>query len=100
MFSTAACTWAKTLLRLQVWNLFTNSEQIMRAADCKSWRKRPQAFFDKLKSGQLIAARFEGLLHVLLVSLDHLLAHVTRTTSEFFKIPHSSFTGENLNIQS
>ena len=30
-----ACTWAKILLSLQVWNLFAFSEQIMRAADCK-----------------------------------------------------------------
>ena len=64
MFSTAAhprvaslapsgqftfCTWAKTLLRLQVWNLFAYGEQIMRAADCKNWRKSPKGFFAKLK---------------------------------------------------
>ena len=49
-FSTAACTWAKTLLRLQVWNLFAYGEQIMRAADCKNWRKSPKGFFDKLNT--------------------------------------------------
>ena len=48
-FSAAACTWTKTHLRLQVWNLFANREQIMRAADCKTWRKRPKDFFDKRK---------------------------------------------------
>ena len=34
-FSPGACTWAKILLSLHVWNLFAFSEQIMRAADCK-----------------------------------------------------------------
>jgi len=34
-FFAAACTSQKTLLGLQVWNLFAFSEQIMRAADCK-----------------------------------------------------------------
>ena len=34
-FFAAACTSQKTLLSLQVWNLFAFSEQIMRAADCK-----------------------------------------------------------------
>ena len=34
-FFAAACTSQKTLLRLQVWNLFAHGEQIMRAADCK-----------------------------------------------------------------
>ena len=34
-FSPGACTWAKILLSLQVWNLSAFSEQIMRAADCK-----------------------------------------------------------------
>ena len=33
-----------------MWNLFAYGEQIMRAADCKSWRKSPKGFFDKLKS--------------------------------------------------
>ena len=44
------CTWQKIHLRLQVWNLFAYSEQIMRAADCKNWRKSPKGFFDKLQA--------------------------------------------------
>ena len=44
-FSTAACTWAKTLLRLQVWNLFAYGEQIMRAADCKNLAEKPEGVF-------------------------------------------------------
>ena len=47
-FSAGACTWQKIHLRLQVWNLFAYGEQIMRAADCKNWRKSPKGFFDKL----------------------------------------------------
>ena len=47
-FSAGACTWQKIQLRLQVWNLFAYGEQIMRAADCKNWRKSPKGFFDKL----------------------------------------------------
>ena len=47
-FSAGACTWQKIHLRLQVWNLFAYGEQIMRAADCKKWRKSPKGFFDKL----------------------------------------------------
>ena len=49
-FSAGACTWQKIHLRLQVWNLFAYGEQIMRAADCKNWRKSPKGFFDKLRS--------------------------------------------------
>ena len=48
LFSAGACTWQKIHLRLQVWNLFAYGEQIMRAADCKNWRKSPKGFFDKL----------------------------------------------------
>ena len=44
-FSTAACTWAKILLRLQVWNLFVCDEQILRAADCKNLSKSPEGDF-------------------------------------------------------
>ena len=44
-FSAGACTWQKIHLRLQVWNLFAYGEQIMRAADCKNWRKSPKGFF-------------------------------------------------------
>ena len=51
LFLTAACTWTKTLFRLQVWNLFALGEQIMRAADCKNWRKSPKGIFDNLKPG-------------------------------------------------
>ena len=39
-FLPRACTWAKILLSLQVWNLFAFSEQIMRAADCKPFAKK------------------------------------------------------------
>ena len=49
-FSAGACTGQKILLRLQVWNLSETGRQIMRAADCKNCRKRPEAFFDKLKT--------------------------------------------------
>ena len=34
----------KTLLSLQVWNLFAYGEQIMRAADCNFYQKK-QGFF-------------------------------------------------------
>ena len=40
-----ACTWAKILLSLQVWNLFAFSEQIMRAADCKPFVQKGQSPF-------------------------------------------------------
>ena len=44
-FFAAACTSQKTLLGLQVWNLFAFSEQIMRAADCKPFvKKGPRPF--------------------------------------------------------
>ena len=39
-FFAGAYTWQKTLLSLQVWNLFAFSEQIMRAADCKPFIKK------------------------------------------------------------
>ena len=48
-FLTAACTWAKIRIRLQVWNLFTAGKQIMRATDCKKLAEKPEGFFDKLK---------------------------------------------------
>ncbi len=38
-----ACTSQKTLLSLQVWNLFAFSEQIMRAADCKPFLNSTEA---------------------------------------------------------
>ena len=44
-FSPAACTWAKTLLRLQVWNLSVKDRQIMRAADCKELTESPEGDF-------------------------------------------------------
>ena len=47
-FSVAACMWTKTLLRLQVWNLFGMDEQIVRAADCKKCQKAPRGIFDSL----------------------------------------------------
>ena len=50
-FSTAACTWAKTHLRLQVWNLFVVDEQIMRAADCKKPSKSPKGDFRRPEGG-------------------------------------------------
>ena len=50
-FSTAACTWAKTLLRLQVWNLFAYGEQIMRAADCKNLSESPEGDFRQPEPG-------------------------------------------------
>jgi hypothetical protein len=43
-FFAAACTSQKTLLSLQVWNLFAYGEQIMRAADCNFYQKK-QGFF-------------------------------------------------------
>jgi len=44
-FLTAACTWAKILLRLQVWNLSAECGQIMRVADCKKLAEKPEGFF-------------------------------------------------------
>jgi hypothetical protein len=58
-FLTAACTWAKIHLRLQVWNLFANSEQIMRAADCKKLAEKPEGIFR-----QAHAARSGGVYFV------------------------------------
>ncbi len=48
-FFAAACTSQKTLLSLQVWNLFAFSEQIMRAADCKPIVQKGFAFLDKIR---------------------------------------------------
>ncbi|MDD6855496.1 MAG: hypothetical protein PUD66_03550, partial [Oscillospiraceae bacterium] len=53
-FSTAACTWAKTLLRLQVWNLFAYGEQIMRAADCKNLSESPEGDFRQPEGRQVL----------------------------------------------
>ena len=44
-FFAAACTSQKTLLSLQVWNLFAFSEQIMRAADCKPFVQKGRCPF-------------------------------------------------------
>ena len=44
-FFAAACTSQKTLLSLQVWNLFAESVQIMRAADCKPFVLKGQSPF-------------------------------------------------------
>ena len=44
-FLTAACTWAKIRIRLQVWNLFTAGKQIMRAADCNKLAEKPEGVF-------------------------------------------------------
>ena len=44
-FLAAACTWTKTLLRLQVWNLYAKGVQIMRAADCKKLAESPEGDF-------------------------------------------------------
>ena len=54
LFSTAACTWAKTPLRLQVWNLFAAGEQIMRAADCKNLAEKPEGVFRQAQPQQCI----------------------------------------------
>ncbi len=35
----------------------------------------------------------------LLVRLNHLLERVSRTTFEFFEIPHGAFTGEKFDLQ-
>ena len=43
-FFAGACTWQKTLLSLQVWNLVTHGEQIMRAADCKPFVQKGRGF--------------------------------------------------------
>ena len=39
------CTWQKTLLRLQVWNLSPIGGQIMRAAGCQSLSEKPKGVF-------------------------------------------------------
>ena len=44
-FLAAACTWTKIHLRLQVWNLFANDKQILRAADCKKMSESPEGDF-------------------------------------------------------
>ena len=56
-FSTAACTWAKTLLRLQVWNLFAYGEQIMRVADCKNLSESPEGDFRQPERPALCKSR-------------------------------------------
>ena len=58
-FSTAACTWAKTLLRLQVWNLFAYGEQIMRAADCKTGGKARRGFSTSSNPPTTVGGLFE-----------------------------------------
>ena len=55
-FSTAACTWAKIHLRLQVWNLFVIDEQIMRAADCKKPSKSPGRGFSTALEADILSA--------------------------------------------
>ena len=55
-FLAAACTWTKTLLRLQVWNLFANGEQIMRAADCKKLAEKAEGLFRQAQQAPHIAA--------------------------------------------
>ena len=44
-FSTAACTWAKTLLRLQVCELCAKGAHGVRAADCKKLAEKPEGVF-------------------------------------------------------
>ena len=39
------CTWTKIHIRLQVWNLFAEGEQIMRATDCKKLAESPEGDF-------------------------------------------------------
>ena len=60
-FSAGACTWPKILLRLQVWNLFAISEQIMRAADCKPSVKKGHCPF--LTDSQDLLLRQEVLFY-------------------------------------
>ena len=57
-FSAAACTWTKTPIRLQVWNLFANSEQILRAADCNKLAENPMEFSAKRKGRIQVDASF------------------------------------------
>ena len=60
-FSTGACTWAKILIRLQVWNLFAMGGQIMRTADCKNLSKSPVGDFrqpEHRRSEATAAVRF------------------------------------------
>ena len=78
-FSSGACTWTKILLSLQVWNLFATGEQILRAADCKSFVPKGQHPFGTV-SGD--AARVGGvscvfLSIVLRVNLEIALGMVT-----------------------
>ena len=46
----AACTWTKTHLRLQVWNLVAIGKQIMREADCKRLAEKPEGIFRQDKA--------------------------------------------------
>ena len=56
-FFAAACTSQKTLLILQVWNLFAHGEQIMRAADCKPFvKKGPRPFLTSWSAPPAIEA--------------------------------------------
>ena len=50
LFSAAARTWTKTLLRLQVWNLSVKDRQIMRAADCKELAEKAEGLFRQAKA--------------------------------------------------
>ena len=43
--------------------------------------------------------RLALVCHILLVGFDHLLERVSRTTFEFFQIPHGAFTGEKFDLQ-
>ena len=45
------CTWQKTLLRLQVWNLSPIGGQIMRAAGCQSLSEKPKGVFRQSQGG-------------------------------------------------
>ena len=54
-FSAAACTWTKTRLRLQVWNLSAFGRQIMRAADCKELEEKPEGVFRQAQKPAVVA---------------------------------------------
>ena len=85
-FLAAACTWSKILLRLQVWNLFAEDEQIMHAADCKKLAESPVGDFRQAKKSHLL----RGGISILLFRCFHKAAEQILCLfpgDQFFRMP-------------
>ena len=69
-FFTATCAWEKIPLRLQVWNFYTISVKIVRAADCDLFGRKIEDFSPVTASpGREVGGVF--LQDVAVVDLHH-----------------------------